>query len=126
MRDFLPMPLQEGDVAVYWPSPAACAMRLTADACGVARLHSNDPARRGCGCVLAITRGWRHAAHSPAADVLLHRHKPVEHRLLGLLQAGLRTFAKRLVPEKIELDLRLCSRRPHGDRIAARNAIDIS
>jgi len=38
-------------------------MRLTSDACGVARLHSNEPAGRGCGCVLAITRGSRHAAH---------------------------------------------------------------
>jgi len=63
MRDFLPMTLQQGDVAVDWPSPAAGAMRLTSDACGVARLHSIEPARRGCGCGLAITRGWRHAAH---------------------------------------------------------------
>ena len=57
------MTLQEGDVAVYWPSPAARAMRLTSDACGVAQLHSIEPAGRGCGCVLAITRGLRHAAH---------------------------------------------------------------
>ena len=62
-RGCIPLNLQEGDVAVCWPSPAARAMRLTSDACGVARLNSNDPARRGCGCVLAITRGLRHAAH---------------------------------------------------------------
>jgi len=37
-RGCIPMNLQEGDVAVYWPSPAARAMRLT-------------------------TRGLRHAAH---------------------------------------------------------------
>jgi hypothetical protein len=29
-RGCIPMNLQEGDVAVYWPSPAARAMRLTA------------------------------------------------------------------------------------------------
>jgi hypothetical protein len=29
MRGCIPMTLQEGDVAVYWPSPAARAMRLT-------------------------------------------------------------------------------------------------
>jgi hypothetical protein len=28
-------------------------------------LKSNEPARRGSGRVLAITRGWRHAAHGP-------------------------------------------------------------
>ena len=28
-RGCIPLNLQEGDVAVYWPSPAACAMRLT-------------------------------------------------------------------------------------------------
>jgi hypothetical protein len=63
MRGCIPMNLREGDVAVCWPSPAARAMRLTSDACGVARLHSNEPAGRGCGCGLAITRGLRHAAH---------------------------------------------------------------
>jgi hypothetical protein len=65
--------LQEGDLAVYWPSPAAGAMRLTARGFVV---HQHDrtkksyvwfnaivPARKGSGRVLAITRGWRHAAH---------------------------------------------------------------
>ncbi len=48
MRDFLPMTLQEGDVAVCWPSPAACAMRLT-------------------------TRGSRHAAHGKGDFYLSHK-----------------------------------------------------
>ena len=53
---------KKGAVAVYWQSPAAGAMRLTAAADAVA-VRSIEPARRGCGCVLAITRGSRHAAH---------------------------------------------------------------
>ena len=44
-------------------------MRLTADACGVA-VRSIEAARRGCGRVLAITRGWRHAAHGLACGVM--------------------------------------------------------
>jgi hypothetical protein len=57
--------LQEGDVAGYWPSPAACAMRLTAAADAVA-VRSIEATRRGCGWVLAITRGSRPAAHGLA------------------------------------------------------------
>ena len=53
---------KKGAVAVYWQSPAACAMRLTAAADAVA-VRSIEAATRGCGRVLAITRGWRHAAH---------------------------------------------------------------
>jgi hypothetical protein len=29
VRGLIPINVQEGDVAVYWPSPAARAMRLT-------------------------------------------------------------------------------------------------
>ena len=47
VRDCIPIVVQEGAVAGYWQSPAAGAMRLTADACGVARLLSADkPERR--------------------------------------------------------------------------------
>jgi hypothetical protein len=71
MRGCVPIDVQEGAMAVYWPSPAAGAMRLA-----VLRLRrdawfdSDQRATRGCGWVLAITRGWRHAAHgaSPATQ----------------------------------------------------------
>jgi hypothetical protein len=47
-RGCIPMNLQEGDVAVYWPPPAACAMRLT-------------------------TRGLRHAPHGKGDFYLSHK-----------------------------------------------------
>ena len=59
----------DGAMAVHWPSPAAGAMRLTVLRLRPdAWLRSDQRARRGYGRVLAITRGWRHAAHgaSPA------------------------------------------------------------
>ena len=59
--DCIPIDGQEGAVAVYRQSPAARAMRLTPG--GVA-VRSIEPARRGWGRVLAITRGSRHAAHT--------------------------------------------------------------
>jgi hypothetical protein len=65
----IPINVQEGDMAVDWPSPAACAQRLTAAADAVA-VHSDRRARRRCGCVLAITRGLRHAAHGRACGVV--------------------------------------------------------
>ena len=37
MRGLILINVQAGAGAVYWPSPAARAMRLAADACGVAR-----------------------------------------------------------------------------------------
>ena len=53
----------EGAMAVYWPSPAAGAQRLAVLRLRPdAWLRSDQRARRGCGCVLAITRGLRHAA----------------------------------------------------------------
>jgi hypothetical protein len=64
MRGLIPIDVQEGDVAVYWPSPAARAMRLTVTRLRRgAWLRSDQRARRGCGGVLAITRGSRPAAH---------------------------------------------------------------
>ena len=62
----IPIDVQQGAVAVYWPSPAACAQRLTAAADAVA-VRSDRRARRGYGCVLAITRGLRPAAHGLAS-----------------------------------------------------------
>ena len=71
MRGCVPINVQEGAMAVYWPSPAAGAMRLTVLRLRPdAWLRSDQRARRGYGRVLAITRGWRHAAHgaSPATQ----------------------------------------------------------
>jgi hypothetical protein len=56
------MNLQEGDVAVDWPSPAARAMRLTT--------RGSLPAARA---MRLTTRGLRHAPHGKGDFYLSHK-----------------------------------------------------
>jgi hypothetical protein len=72
MRGCVPIVVQEGAVAGYWPSPAACAMRLT-------------------------TRGLRHAAHGRRLRrgvVVVSRQARASGDLINLPRINSRTVAE--------------------------------
>jgi len=88
----IPINVHDRAVALYWPSSAAGAQRLTADACGVT-VRFIELAPRGCGCVLAITRGWRPAANACGVTVRFIEPAPRGCGCVLAITRGLRPAA---------------------------------